>query len=78
MFRKHLFQSVGGAAEDLAIGGDWMTWAKMLLISDVGYIAKPLNYFRVHHDTVRHILGRQQQIIECIKVQKFICQNIDI
>lgn len=78
VFRKHLFQAIGGAAEDLAIGGDWMTWAKMLLISDLRYVAQPLNYFRVHQTTVRRRLSRQQQIVECVKVQKFICQNIDI
>jgi glycosyltransferase involved in cell wall biosynthesis len=78
VFRKHLFQAVGGAAEDLSIGGDWMTWTKILLISDIGYVAQPLNYFRVHQTTVRCNLGRQQQINECVKVQKFICQNTNI
>ena len=78
VFRKHLFQAVGGAAEDLTIGGDWMTWTRMLLVSDIGYVAQPLNYFRVHQTTVRRRLSRQQQIVECVKVQKFICQNTNV
>jgi glycosyltransferase involved in cell wall biosynthesis len=78
IFRKDVFQAVGGADESLAICGDWMLWARMLQISDVGYIAKPLNYFRVHHATVRSTLSRQQQIIECAKVQKFICKNSEV
>lgn len=78
VFRKHLFETIGGAAGHLKIAGDWMTWARMLLISDIGYIAEPLNYFRVHSATVRRKIGRQQQILECVDVQQYIYTHISV
>jgi glycosyltransferase involved in cell wall biosynthesis len=59
LFRRSLFERIGGADETMRICGDWMTWARLLLIADVAFVARPLNYFRVHPQTVRssHMRG---------------------
>ncbi|MGQ9661504.1 MAG: glycosyltransferase family 2 protein [Kiritimatiellia bacterium] len=53
VFRKNVFLRVGGAPEDFRLCGDWMTWIKILSVSDVAFTARPLNYFRRHSGTVR-------------------------
>jgi glycosyltransferase involved in cell wall biosynthesis len=46
LFRKELFERVGGANEGMVCAGDWEMWVKLLLVSDVAYVAEPLNQFR--------------------------------
>lgn len=53
LFRKSVYQKVGGADEKTRVCGDWMLWAKVLIASDIAYRATPLNYFRTHNQTVR-------------------------
>jgi glycosyltransferase involved in cell wall biosynthesis len=53
LFRKSVFDAAGGAEESMRLCGDWMTWVKMLLISDLAYTAQPLSFFRCHDATVR-------------------------
>jgi len=53
VFRRSLYERIGGAPEDFKLSGDWMTWIKMLLISDVAFHARALNSFRQHGDTQR-------------------------
>jgi hypothetical protein len=53
LLRKSVIDWVGPAPENMKLCGDWMTWARMLLVSDVAFVARPLNYFRTHSTTVR-------------------------
>ncbi|MBF2067346.1 MAG: glycosyltransferase [Calothrix sp. C42_A2020_038] len=53
MIRRTLFESAGRFDEQLRLVADWMLWVKLLLVSDVAYVAEPLNYFRTHPHTVR-------------------------
>jgi glycosyltransferase involved in cell wall biosynthesis len=46
LFRKELYQRVGQANETMQCAGDWEMWVKLLLLSDVAYVAEPLNQFR--------------------------------
>lgn len=52
VFRKRHYQLAGGAEADIKNCSDWLTWLKVLMISDVMYLAKPLNYFRYHNQSV--------------------------
>ena len=52
LFKKSIYQQVGGADETVKNCSDWLLWVKMLLISDVAFVAKPLNYFRYHEGSV--------------------------
>jgi len=53
VFRKAVYQEVGGADESYRFGGDWKLWAAMALTGKVAYLSEPLNYFRFHNQTVR-------------------------
>jgi glycosyltransferase involved in cell wall biosynthesis len=53
LFRKDVYQRVGGADERLIFCGDWKTWASMALTGGrIAYVGEPLNYFRSHGLTV--------------------------
>ncbi len=54
LIRKAVYDTVGGADETMTLSGDWSTWVKMLLVSDVAFIPEHCNYFRDHGSTVRH------------------------
>jgi glycosyltransferase involved in cell wall biosynthesis len=53
VMRRTIYEQAGFADETLRLCGDWMMWIKMLLISDIAYVAAPLNYYRQHFKTVR-------------------------
>jgi len=52
VFKKKVYNEVGGANESLESNSDWLTWLKMLLKYDIAFIAKPLNNFRYHARSV--------------------------
>jgi glycosyltransferase involved in cell wall biosynthesis len=53
LFRRSVYEQIGGADESFRLSGDWLLWAKMLLASDIAFTSEPLNYFRTHSSTVR-------------------------
>ena len=79
LFRKKLYNQIEGADENMRLCGDWMTWSKMLLSQDIGFIAEPLNSFRIHKTTVRNSLHfKPRYLIEYIQVVKFICNSVNV
>lgn len=52
LFKKAVFQKVGGADESLLTNSDWLTWLKMLLVNKVAFVAFPYNKFRFHETSV--------------------------
>lgn len=54
LIRRSIYEQAGYANETMRLSSDWMLWAKILLISDIAFVAEPLNYFRTHLATVRH------------------------
>ena len=53
VFRREVYERVGGPDESAKVCGDWKLWAKMLCAADVAFVAEPLNYFRTHQANVR-------------------------
>ena len=53
LFRRSLYEQLGDADPTKVLCGDWLMWVKILLHSDVAFIAQPLNYYRVHGGTAR-------------------------
>jgi hypothetical protein len=53
VFRKAVYEFVGGADESLQICGDWKLWAAMALRGRIAYLGEPLNYFQSHDTSVR-------------------------
>lgn len=52
LFRKKYYNEIGGTNESIKYCSDWLTWIKILLISDIAFISKPLNFFRFHDQSV--------------------------
>jgi glycosyltransferase involved in cell wall biosynthesis len=55
VFRRNVYQQVGGADETLRLCGDWKLWAAMALTGKVVYSAEALNYYRFHDESVRTV-----------------------
>ena len=79
VFRRSVYESVGGADESFRLSGDWMLWSKLLLVSDVAFLAKSLNYFRMHANTVRQNSSRSAIALqEAFRIFDYIHKNITI
>jgi glycosyltransferase involved in cell wall biosynthesis len=53
LFRKEVYDQVGGADESLVFCGDWKLWASMALTGGrIAYVGQALNYYRLHEMTV--------------------------
>lgn len=52
LFRRKYYEMAGGVETSFSLCGDWITWMKILMISDVCYSAMSLNYFRRHENSV--------------------------
>lgn len=53
LIRKTSLSLVGNAHDAMRYCGDYFTYAKLLEISDLAYVSRPLNYFRFSSNTVR-------------------------
>jgi hypothetical protein len=78
LFKKNLYLLSGGADENMRLAGDWMVWTKMLLMSDIYFIAEPLNHFRLTASSVRNKVKSVQMLIENVAILKVIEQNLDL
>lgn len=54
VFRRSLFEKVGGTTDTLRLCADWMLWVRMLMESNLAYVAEPLNRFRMEPTSVTH------------------------
>jgi glycosyltransferase involved in cell wall biosynthesis len=54
VFRKNIYEEAGYADEWIRYCGDWLLWVKMLMISDLAFVAWPLNYHRRHVGSMSH------------------------
>jgi len=48
LFRREAFLAAGGAETGMRYCGDWITWARMLMLGRMAYCARPLSRFRFH------------------------------
>lgn len=53
LLRRSTLTQVGPADESYRVLGDWLFWARILAVSKVAFVARPLNYFRTHRNNVR-------------------------
>jgi glycosyltransferase involved in cell wall biosynthesis len=79
LIRREKFEYVGRFNEKLKLAADWMLWVKILLISDIAFIAEPLNYHRTHPNTVRNSTRKDGlHLEEDYQVMSFILKNTQI
>lgn len=73
VFRKAVYEHVGGTDESLRLCGDWKLWAAMALTGKVAYVAEALNYFRFHDASVRSVTnGNGTDLAEIFRVRWWI------
>jgi len=78
VFRRALYDKVEGVNENLTLCSDWNFWASALCVSDVAFIAEPLNYFRSHKTSVRAKTRTWAQVVESMLVMKSMVDNLDV
>ena len=52
LFRKRYYEMAGGTETEIKYCGDWITWLKILLHSNIFFMSGSLNYFRYHANSV--------------------------
>jgi len=79
LFRKSIYKECGGAEVGWRLNGDWFFYVKMLLISDLAYVAQHLNYFRMHQNTQRYKAMENHVVFdEIIHTLQFIEANVQV
>ena len=77
LFRKAVFEAVGGADESFRMCADWKLWISMALKGKVAFLSEPLNYYRCHNECVR---GRDSHAAvnaeECLHVARWVLQEV--
>lgn len=69
VFRKDLVNSSIFTEKMLQMKmcGDWLFWIKICAGSNVGFIAEPLNFFRMHPETSRNVRNRKSKILRLLE-----------
>jgi glycosyltransferase involved in cell wall biosynthesis len=58
LIRTAVLRSINRLDDGYKLCGDWLLWIKVLLQSNIGYVAKKLNYWRQYSSNARtHIAG---------------------
>lgn len=79
IFRKSVYEAVGGADEDSVLSGDWKLWVDMLRVSDVAFTSMLLNYQRFHIGTVRAKTDRMgKRISDGFWMIRYIDERFDL
>ena len=77
LFRREVYEQVGGADESLVLCGDWKLWAAMALTGRIAYLGEPLNYHRCHDTSVRaKSQGLGVDAAEYLEVIRWILQRV--
>ena len=79
IFRKEIYERIGGADENLRLCGDWKLWTSMALEGNVAYLCEPLNYFRAHQDSVRNKTELSKaDVTEHLQVFRWILDRVTV
>jgi len=75
LLRKSTYLQAGGAPVTMRLCGDWLTWVRMTLISDVAFTPQSLNHFCEHSASVRGTTRMGKFLDEKWKVQRTILRQ---
>lgn len=80
VFRRDVFERVGGADETLRQCGDWKLWAAMALEGKIAYLGgQPLNYHREHDTSVTSTSQRTGVFAaESLQVIRWILERVTL
>ncbi len=78
LVRKDLFLRALAGTEGRRLAGDWWTWVRVLLESDIAFVAEPLNYYRMHDQSVRDTTKMVDTCREELSVKAYICSQVPV
>jgi glycosyltransferase involved in cell wall biosynthesis len=79
VIRRALYEKCGGADESMRLCGDWMLWAKILMMSDLAHVGEPLNFYRCHTAAVRRKnLSTPATMIEVYRISTYIARRAPV
>ena len=80
LVRKSVYDAkVGRDNERFKVAGDWFTWLKILLASDVYFVAESLNYFRFCESSVSRQSTKLPIVVqESLSICQQVREHIDI
>ncbi|MBF0548725.1 MAG: glycosyltransferase family 2 protein [Candidatus Riflebacteria bacterium] len=76
--KKYYFES-GKVDTSMKFCGDWLLYIKMLMISDIAYLRKPLNYWRIHSNSSFHKYFQDEFFLkESLIVYRYLYDRVPI
>jgi glycosyltransferase involved in cell wall biosynthesis len=76
VFRRSLYDAVGGADESYKLCGDWAFWIDVAIASDIAFVADRLNFYRRHAQTVRRKMGDRIYLGEMTRIRTELAQRL--
>jgi hypothetical protein len=76
--RRSVFLAAGKFDISLRYLTDWMLWVKMLLISDIVFIAEPLNNYRTHTSSLTNSTKQSLELEERVQIINYLYKNIEV
>ena len=73
-----LLQASNRHVEWMRVCGDWLTWSRVLMRTDVAFVAEYLNYFRCHGHSVRNTTKLALRYTEGFCVRGYICSQVPV
>lgn len=78
VFRRQVYLDAGVADASFKLSGDYLQWCKLLLHSRFAFVARPLNFTRIHAQTQRAATandGRRE--LETMRVQRCLRDHME-
>lgn len=75
LFRKDTYYRAGGVFENMKLCADWFLWVKMLMISDIYFIAEPINRFLLTPYSARTKNSKLETFHERMEILSFLNSN---
>jgi glycosyltransferase involved in cell wall biosynthesis len=77
LFRKSKYTEAGLAGLSMKFCGDWFIYLRILLISDISYIAEPLNNYRLHkNSTFNSYFAGNTYLKEVSNIYSFVLKHV--
>jgi glycosyltransferase involved in cell wall biosynthesis len=76
LIRRTVFLEAGKFDTSFRYLTDWILWVKMLLISDIAFIAEPLNNYRTHTGSLTNATKQSLEFEERVRIINYLYTNI--
>ena len=87
VFKNGNYSKILDKCKKFKLAGDWYFYLQVLKLGDIAYTAKPLNYHRIHTNSVtkttkvnehyNEVVGIQDEIIKEFKISKDVLNDVE-